>query len=361
MHERALSAPGKLFLSGEYAVLWGGTARVLAVGPRLQVVVRRRDDRTVQVLLAGGRIEGTATSAGVKWSEPPGPASHFVARALDQAYRAAGKEGPGLALAIEASPTHGGAKLGLGSSARVTVLAVEAARVALEATFDTLKVALVAHYGAQGRKGSGGDVAACLAGGLVRYRRYEAMAALEEASARTGLAGALVQAPPVELSRAPEPTLPLIYAFSGQSASTPTLVRSVEALVTGARRAAFVEQSERLGDRLELALARGDFARASELTQELQTLLDGLGLPSSEGLERILALARGLGCAGKQSGAGGGDGALLVAPDEARAELLLAGLRERGLLATRVTVEAGLRGEGRVEATLTSWLDAAGA
>ncbi|MDQ3274735.1 MAG: phosphomevalonate kinase, partial [Actinomycetota bacterium] len=32
--QRALSAPGKLFLAGEYAVLWGGTARIAAVGPR---------------------------------------------------------------------------------------------------------------------------------------------------------------------------------------------------------------------------------------------------------------------------------------------------------------------------------------
>ena len=38
--ERALSAPSKLFLCGEYAVLWGGAARVLAVGPRAEALVR---------------------------------------------------------------------------------------------------------------------------------------------------------------------------------------------------------------------------------------------------------------------------------------------------------------------------------
>ena len=47
--ERALSAPGKLFLSGEYAVLWGGVRAVAAVGPRTAALVRRRADREVHV------------------------------------------------------------------------------------------------------------------------------------------------------------------------------------------------------------------------------------------------------------------------------------------------------------------------
>ena len=63
--ERALSAPGKLFLSGEYAVLWGGAARVLAVGPRTAALVRSRQDTRVQVLLEEGRLDGRATPFGV--------------------------------------------------------------------------------------------------------------------------------------------------------------------------------------------------------------------------------------------------------------------------------------------------------
>ncbi|MFP2913614.1 phosphomevalonate kinase, partial [Pyxidicoccus sp. 3LFB2] len=47
--ERALSAPGKLFVSGEYAVLWGGVARVAAVAPRTAAYVRRRPDARVHV------------------------------------------------------------------------------------------------------------------------------------------------------------------------------------------------------------------------------------------------------------------------------------------------------------------------
>ena len=61
----------------------------------------------------------------------------------------------------------------MGGSARATVLAAEAARCVLEERFDALKLALVAHAEAQGGKGSGGDVAASFAGGMVRYRRYD--------------------------------------------------------------------------------------------------------------------------------------------------------------------------------------------
>jgi phosphomevalonate kinase len=49
--ERALSAPGKLFVSGEYAVLWGGVSRVAAVAPRTSALVRTRADAQVHLCL----------------------------------------------------------------------------------------------------------------------------------------------------------------------------------------------------------------------------------------------------------------------------------------------------------------------
>src|SRR6185369_9346559 len=72
--EICLSAPGKLFLSGEYAVLWGGTARLAGVGPRAWALGRTREDREVHLVLAEGRLVGTVTPLGVRWgSEPTEP------------------------------------------------------------------------------------------------------------------------------------------------------------------------------------------------------------------------------------------------------------------------------------------------
>ena len=64
--KRSLSAPGKLFLAGEYAVLWGGAARVLAVPPRGHALVKRREDREVELVLEEGRLRGTLTPMGVR-------------------------------------------------------------------------------------------------------------------------------------------------------------------------------------------------------------------------------------------------------------------------------------------------------
>lgn len=371
-HERTLSAPGKLFLAGEYAVLWSrtaaapsppgeragetGVARILAVGPRAHAFVRPRTDRRVEVVLEGGKLCGDATPLGVRWERKPGPDFHFVARTIDLALRVAGRETEGFSVAFESSPLVNGRKLGLGSSARATVLAAEAARTGLEADFDTLKLALVAHADAQGGKGSGGDVAACFAGGVVRYRRYD-VAPLIAAANRETLRAVLPDAPPVDLLRVAEPKLPLAYVFSGESASTTSLVNEVERTWTAEQRARFVVDSDALGDELESALARGDFAVARDAAAGLQSRLFSLGPTRSEALERILRLAETFGCAGKQSGAGGGDGCILFGPDEAALDAFLSACAARGLFGMRVRPEPGLRREATRHPVLSTWLE----
>jgi phosphomevalonate kinase len=355
--ERALSAPGKLFLSGEYAVLWGGVARVLGGAPRAAALVRSRSDRRVDVVLADGRLSGSATPAGVRWDGPVADEFRFVAVTIDLALRLVGSEGPGFSVAFEPSPLVNGHKLGLGSSARAAVLAAEAARYGLEASFDVLKLALLAHADGQGGKGSGGDVAASFAGGVVRYRRYD-VSALLSASRKGGLGSALDQSAPVELSRAGEPVFPMLYAFSGRSASTPSLVKQIEARLDVAARQRFVERSDGLGAALEQGLLRRDFAAVKDASAEVQALLWELGETKDEGLERLLRLGATFGCAGKQSGAGGGDGALLFAPDIAARQALQDALTARGFFAFPVQVDRGLSGEVSAPPDLSAWMDA---
>ena len=344
--QRTLSAPGKLFLSGEYAVLWGGVARIAAVGPRTAAHVRARVDRDVSIALEDGKIGGQTTPLGVRWADETVPdAFHFAARAVDLVLRAVGRQVPGFGIALEPSPgAPDGRKLGMGGSARAVVLATEAARFALDLPLDTLKLSLLTHALAQGGKGSGGDVAAIFAGGIVRYRRYD-LTALTRASTGSDLSGALRNAPPVELSRLTEAKLPLIYAFAGQSASTRFLIGEVEKRWTELERQRFVGSSDSLGQQLETGLAKGDFAAVAQATTGLQELLASLGPLQTEEMARVLALTRSLGCAGKMSGAGGGDGCILFAPDPQAAQTLIASLKSREILAFPLTVEAGLRGE----------------
>lgn len=148
------TAPGKLILTGEYAVLDGAPALVIAVDRR--VVARR---------------EGI----------PPGsPFLLAVARELAQRYGAAS---PGalaaLEIAVDSSAFYDAAdrtqKLGLGSSAAVTVAATALALAAQHGAIDrdeVLAIALAAHANAQGAKGargSGADIAAAVYGGAIVF------------------------------------------------------------------------------------------------------------------------------------------------------------------------------------------------
>lgn len=353
--ERTLSAPGKLFLSGEYAVLWGGVARIAAVEPRTHAFIRSRADRTVEIVLEDGRLTGTATPAGVRWDGEIPASFRFAAFAIDLALRVIGTEGPGFSIAFEPSPLIDGQKLGMGSSARATVLATEAARVALDGHFDTLKLALLSHADAQGGKGSGGDVAASFAGGVVRYRRYDLKALLESA-AKGGLVARLDQSSPVDVARVGDPVYPMVFVFSGASASTTSLVKSIEARLTTDERQRFVERSDAAGDVLERGLLRRDFAAVESACEELQSLLWSLAETKHEAIERILGLARTFGCAGKQSGAGGGDGAVVFCPDERAQREVIEACNARQLHAFAVKSAPGLQGEVRTHAALANWL-----
>jgi phosphomevalonate kinase len=353
--ERALSAPSKLFLAGEYAVLWGGAARVLAVGPRASALVRAREDRTVQLVTAEGRLVGISTPLGVRWDADVPPAAHFAARALDVVYRAHGREALGLSLALAPSTTGpGGRKLGTGTSARTVVLAVEAAAGVLGVT-SALQLSLLAHAEAQEGRGSGADVVASSVGGLIRYRRWPVDTVL---SKKMPLSVALQDAGPVDVVRTGLVPGFLSYAFAGESAGTPGMIAEAERTLDAKARASFAAESDVLGEALEDALRTGRFPALREACEGLQQLLASLGKVVTPALQRILSLARSADSTGKVSGAGGGDGCLLLSPDADAQARLLETLTARGIHAAGLVVEPGVRLEMNPDPTLSQWLDA---
>ena len=353
--DRTLSAPGKLFISGEYAVLWGGLARVAAVAPRITAMVKRRSDRQVEILLEGTKLIGAATPLGVQWDGPVQPEFRFVAHTLDWVLRAVGKEVPGFSFAIESSPQGpDGMKLGLGSSARAVILAAEAARYALNARFDAFKLALVAHAEIQGGRGSGADVAACFAGSWIRYRQFP-VASLIEAGKTEAFAARLAGAPPVDLFKLAPMKFPLAYAFTGKSASTPTMIAEIEHVADANFRAKFAAASDGLGRHLEEGLLGGDLALVRETCESLQKLLGTLSTHVTEPSDQWVRMGRTFNCPGKISGAGGGDGCIFFCADLDAREALIEALTTRGVYAIPVEVEDGLRGEPLRHRELTHW------
>jgi phosphomevalonate kinase len=288
-----VSAPGKLMISGEYAVLHGAPAVVAAV------------DRRAFVRL-GEPIPGT-----------PVPAEARAAYA-----QAAGLTGetatPALRVDV-ASLRSEGAKLGLVSSAAAAAaaagLAFAVRHESLESPAARRKIFDAAWRGhrAISPQGSGADVAASVHGGVLRFWKPS-----EDA----------VAAEPVEWPAA----LRARVVWTGQEARTSSFLEKVAALASadpsGHRTAmnALSTQAERFVAALIAKDINGLLASTEAYGHAMGELGEAAGVSIvTEALRKVASLASRAGGAAKPSGAGGGDVALALFPDlaaEQRFELL---------------------------------------
>lgn len=138
------SAPGKIVLSGEYAVLFGAPAICMAVNRRAFARVADSDDRECHVTTPG--FSGEAPFA-----------------VVDAVY---GSTRPASNIELDTRAFFlDSQKLGAGSSAAVTV----ALAAAKHRSVDVFASARDAHRRLQAGAGSGVDVAAAVHGGLIEY------------------------------------------------------------------------------------------------------------------------------------------------------------------------------------------------
>ena len=293
MTGRAVKAPGKAMLFGEYAVLDGGWGMVAAV------------DRVAIACLHDGA-----------------PASEFVTRAAAAArlfLAVRGRESPSsdhwpIVDSTRLYSSSGERKLGLGSSAAVTVAAFGAVLRAVDFPVDEASdrqdiftACDGAHGTGQGARGSGLDIAAAVWGGITRARRGHALAQ-------------------VEPSRWPG-DVTLLLVDTGVPAETAERVRRYRALDRADRATSTLLTSLRtLADRATPTRVADP---ASGLCHEWNARL--VELEKMIGLEivtpahrRIDELARAHGGSAKPSGAGGGDLAVCFVPSSAAPALAAA-------------------------------------
>lgn len=291
------SAPGKLFLIGEYAVLDGAPALLTAVDRRVRVTAAPAPD---------GRWALTAANLGLHDLDLGADAqamnnSDAATRAKLAVFHAVHAESHA-ALGDRLSPLHvtvdssefaqDGHKLGLGSSAAVAAaLCAAFARAAGErSTLAALaRRAITAHRRAQNGAGSGGDVATAVYGGLISYRR---------------------DATPVPLDW--PPGLAAFAVVTGQGARTPKLLDAVRAYGERAPDAHARDLAElaHLADTATgcldnvsdfLALAAAYFAALRGLDDHARA-----GIVSAQHI-RLAEQVHAHGGVFKTSGAGGGD------------------------------------------------------
>ncbi|MBT8090817.1 MAG: hypothetical protein KJO01_11480 [Gammaproteobacteria bacterium] len=175
MTRGSASAPGKLVLCGEYAVLDGAPAVCMAVDRRAKVRIEACDGEWHRVSAPGySSVEGRFVVDGsdVVWSR--GEDDYRIVNAVWQTLMPV----PEGCLSIELDTRSfvdqaSGKKIGIGSSAALTV----ALTAALMQSGDVLEPALRSHRLLQNGAGSGADIATSVSGGLIEYSRQEAAVA----------------------------------------------------------------------------------------------------------------------------------------------------------------------------------------
>ena len=157
------SAPGKLVLSGEYAVLLGAPALVAAVDRRVSCTLKPRQRGGWRFVGKGFRQDVKLAKADV-FQAPPSTTPGLVRQAI-----AEGSAPEHLHVQVDSSACYqDGEKLGVGSSA-ATVVAVAGALGALVGEPPGLASLYAMHARMQGG-GSGLDIAAAATGGVIRFQ-----------------------------------------------------------------------------------------------------------------------------------------------------------------------------------------------
>ena len=319
------SAPGKIYLFGEHAVVYGEPAVPCAIERRARVTVEQREDSHLRVHADDLSLDGfTVEYSGATDAAPDIDVSEsliqaamgYVDAAVRQARDAADAPDAGFDITIESDIPLGA---GLGSSAAVTVAGIDAATRELGVELEAEEIAdraFQAEYEVQEGQASRADTFCSAMGGAVRV----------EGDDCRGI-------------EAPE--LPIVVGFDGGAGDTGELVAGVrdlrETYDFAADTVAAIGDIVREGER---SLAEGDVERLGELMDFNHGLLEALGV-SSRSLDNMVWAARDAGAHGaKLTGAGGG-GCIVALDDTEETETAL-----RFTPGCEETFRAGLDREG---------------
>ena len=305
------SAPGKLVLSGEYAVLAGAKALVAAVDRRVVCVVQRRNEADWSLKSTGYVFESSHTIEELSSELPDDDPARFIAHlstptALPRH----------AAVTIDSSPFYlQKQKLGIGSSAAVTV-ALGSALAALNGHEIDLERLQQAHRTFQGDVGSGLDVAAAYRGGIILYQHNRAE------------------------THSLDPKLRYRFVFTGESTQTPRMIARFNAWRGETTPSILVELISTADAVVEASLNANAFMSCIRdyidalvrLDQDAQIGIFGPGHKAAMGL------AQRHGVLYKPCGAGGGDMGIAFSTDDGALAGFERSVEEQGLKVVQLEI-----------------------
>ena len=320
------SAPGKLILFGEHAVVYGKPCIVTAVDQRVWVTASRVEPSS---LVLRTNILSTAYEKPLRdlgrgvIPKEVGFIEHLTKRFFEWYPQHSGVE---LVIKSDISPTWG-----FGSSSASTVAAANALAGLFEITLSSQKLFELCYQvvlDVQG-VGSGFDLAAAIWGGTIYY-----------------------VAPASIVEQLSIPSLPLVVGYTGVKADTPTLIRQVgelkknkQELVQGV-----FDRIHALTNKARQAFEQQDWVWIGKLMTENQAELEQLQV-SSFRLDELIKASLSAGAFGaKLSGAGGGDCMMAVVDPTTREQV------ERALVevhAEVIPIKLGVEGVRKEETKQT--------
>lgn len=353
-----VSAPGKLFIAGEWAILERGNPGIVAaINKRVYADVNPVVGKFVSVSLDDFKIRDIRfTYDGERLSLFPlykvdEQKVKFAKAAMETALNFLKEKG------IEFKPfkirtwsdevmLQSGRevkKIGFGSSAAATVAITKAVleyHGYMPKSDEIFKLSCVAHYFAQGKIGSGFDIAASTYGGLFMYKRFDEGWLVEKMDDWKSLARVVSEEwsrLEVEPLKIPKDMI-LDIAWTKESASTPQMVRQMQEWAKQ-NRAEYKKSLDRIANLMREMLSEwrsGKTVSALELLKQNEPLLRELGEKSgvpieTEELRKLSEIANECGGVGKLSGAGGGDCGIAISLNKQVSETIRKDWKDAGL------------------------------
>lgn len=288
-----VSAPGKLELFGEHALVYGQPGIVTTVDQRLFVTIQTLEDKSlVYIKSSNPKVDLRVSIKDLSNKNIPKEAK-FVSLAADNFFK---KYYPNFKGGLKiTTKSQFSSKLGFGSSSAVTTATIQALAKLFEKDLSLKQIFDLAYKTILDiqKKGSGVDVAASTYGGILYFV----------------IGGKVIK--PLKTTH-----LPLIIGYSGIKADTPTLLNQVaQKMKKYPKLIKNIFNSS--GDLVNLAsksILNKDLETLGELMNINQGYLVSLGV-SSQKLDNMINAAKNAGAYGaKLSGAGVGDCMIALAP-----------------------------------------------